>query len=149
MKKKTLLYVAVLLAVVLSVSALAAWFLANQPNPNATKVALVGDSITEGSSYVPNLAALLGANYSVGNFGTGYASVTLASNKPYANQQIFEDAKDFQPDIVVIMLGTNDAITMYQPIIGNFSADYKQLIVGFPRTSQQTKRLPCGATTDF
>ena len=95
------------------------------------RVACVGDSITEGSSYVSNLAALLGANYSVGNFGTGYASVTLASNKPYANQQIFEDAKDFQPDIVVIMLGTNDAITMYQPIIGNFSADYKQLIAAF------------------
>jgi lysophospholipase L1-like esterase len=47
------------------------------------------------------------------------------------NQSVFEQAKDFKPNKVVIMLGTNDAITWYQANIGNFSQDYKRLIASF------------------
>ncbi|MGD6809216.1 MAG: GDSL-type esterase/lipase family protein [Candidatus Bathyarchaeia archaeon] len=101
------------------------------PSEGGVRVACVGDSITEGSSYVSNLAQRLGGNYSVGNFGVGLASVSLATAKPYMNQSVFEQAKDFEPDKVVILLGTNDAITWYQPLIGNFSKDYKTLIAEF------------------
>jgi acyl-CoA thioesterase-1 len=123
--------VVALLILVFSVSGLAVWFLTSPQDDGKIRVACVGDSITEGSSYVKDLAILLGKNYTVGKFGTGYASVTLASDKPYANQTVFVEAKEFKPDIVVIMLGTNDAITMYQPIIGNFTRDYKALIAAF------------------
>ncbi len=139
MKKKTLLYVAVLLAVVLSVSALAAWFLTNQPNPNAIKVALVGDSITEGSRYPKDLGQLLGANYSVGNFGVGLATVNLGSVKPYMNQTAFSQAKAFMPDVVVILLGTNDAMPLYQPYLANFTDDYKELINAFQTLDSKPK----------
>ncbi len=121
---------AVLLVALLAVSALTVWFLTSPPS-GSLHVACVGDSITEGSSYVSNLANLLGNNYSVGNFGVGLASVSLATTKPYMNQTVFTQAKDFQPSKVVIMLGTNDAITGYQPLIGNFTNDYKQLIAAF------------------
>jgi acyl-CoA thioesterase I len=119
------------LLIVVFVSGVAGWFLTLPQDDGKIRVACVGDSITEGSSYVADLAALLGENFTVGKFGTGYASVTLASDKPYANQTVFVEAKEFKPDIVVIMLGTNDAITMYQPIIGNFTRDYKALIAAF------------------
>ena len=130
MKKKTLRYIAVLLVVMLSVSGLTVWYFVSLQN-GKVRVACVGDSITAGSSYVHDLAGLLGGNYSVRNFGVGLASVSLATAKPYMNQTVFVQAKDFQPDIVVIMLGTNDAITWYQSLIGNFTLDYKLLIAEF------------------
>ena len=37
----------------------------------------------------------------------------------------------FKPDIVVIMLGTNDANPKYYPQIENFSVDYKMIIARF------------------
>jgi lysophospholipase L1-like esterase len=129
MRTKIIL-LALLLAALLAVSVLTVWFFALTSN-GTVHVACVGDSITYGSGYVGNLATLLGGNYSVGNFGVGLASVSLATTKPYMEQPVFQQAKDYQPDKVVIMLGTNDAITWYQPNIGNFSIDYKQLITSF------------------
>lgn len=128
--KTKLALLAVLLTAVLAASAVTIWLLSS-PNSGSVRVACVGDSITEGSSYVGNLAKLLGGNYSVGNFGVGLASVTLATVKPYMDQPVFQQAKNYAPDKVVIMLGTNDAITWYQPNIANFSRDYKQLISEF------------------
>lgn len=75
------------------------------------RVACVGDSITQGSGYPAKLQVLLGTNYSVGNFGVSGSTVTLNSTKPYMNQTAFEKAQQFQPKVVVIMLGTNDART--------------------------------------
>lgn len=42
------------------------------------------------------------------------------------NQSAFQEAKAFQPSIIIIMLGTNDAHT-YQST-SNFATDYRQLI---------------------
>ncbi|XHH08926.1 MAG: GDSL-type esterase/lipase family protein [Candidatus Bathyarchaeia archaeon] len=128
--KTKLFAAAVLLVVLFAALGLTALFL-SAPNEGEIRVACVGDSITEGSNYVADLSKQLGGNYSVGNFGVGLASVSLATTKPYMNQPVFSQAKDFEPDKVVIMLGTNDAITWYQPNIGNFSSDYKQLIKSF------------------
>lgn len=135
MNKTRLMLFAVLLVMLLVASAVAVWLLT--PHENGVLVACVGDSITEGSLYVNALAELLGGNYSVGNFGVGLASVSLATVKPYMNQTVFEQAKDFQPDKVVIMLGTNDAITWYQPLIGNFTLDYTHLIGEFQALPNQ------------
>ena len=89
-------------------------------------VACVGDSITEWSGYPAELQVMLGDNYSVGNFGVAGSAVSTDWFKPYMNQTEFQEAKDFLPSIVVIMLGTNDAHT-YQST-GNFASDYKKLI---------------------
>jgi lysophospholipase L1-like esterase len=126
---KTKLAIPVLLLIMLAVLSLSVWFLAAESG--SVRVACVGDSITRGSSYVHDLDGLLGLRYSVKNFGVGLASVSLATAKPYMNQPEFGAAKSFRPNIVVIMLGTNDAITWYQGSIGNFTVDYKQLISEF------------------
>jgi acyl-CoA thioesterase I len=127
--RKTKLAIPVVLLVMLAVLSLTVWFLAAESG--TVRVACVGDSITEGSSYVHDLDGMLGLRYSVKNYGVGLASVSLATAKPYMNQSEFEEAKSFRPNIVVIMLGTNDAITWYQGSIGNFTVDYKQLISEF------------------
>jgi lysophospholipase L1-like esterase len=131
MRKVTLQWLAVAVAVILLVFGLTVWFFATVPIPNKIHVACVGDSITAGSLYPKDLEALLGANCSVGNFGIGLAAVNLNSEKPYINQTVFSNAKDSLPNIIIIMLGTNDANPTYQQYLDNFNGDYKKLIGEF------------------
>ncbi len=96
-----------------------------KPDIPKIKVAAVGDSITFGSDsagpiqpedkYPAQLQALLGANYQVENFGVSGATMlengtdTGGAQKGYVHQQKFAESQAFQPDVVVIMLGTNDS----------------------------------------
>lgn len=139
MTAKALQWVAFAIAILLSVAVLIAWYAIDIPESTTLKVACVGDSITEGSRYTIELSQLLGSDYSVGNFGVGLATVNLASIKPYMNQSVFTQAKDYKPDVVVILLGTNDANPIYQPYLGNFTSDYKALIAAFQTLDSQPK----------
>ena len=133
MKKKTQL-VAVVIAIMM-VAAVIGRFqstgLQSKDVPSTIRVACVGDSITEISGYPSDLQSLLGANYSVGNFGVSGSTVLLNSWKPYMNQSEFQKALEFQPDIVVIMLGTNDDLQMIRQYNANFEEDYAKLITAF------------------
>ncbi len=95
------------------------------------RVACVGDSITEGSGYPFQLNLMLGSNYVVGNFGVSGSTVSLDSTKPYMNESKFKAALDFNPDIVVIMLGTNDANTEVTPNENGVDSDYSKLVSAF------------------
>jgi acyl-CoA thioesterase-1 len=95
------------------------------------RVACVGDSITEGSGYPYRLRLLLGSNYAVGNFGVSGSTVSLKSSKPYMYESKFKDAIDFHPDIIVIMLGTNDANAEISQNGDSFETDYSKLVSAF------------------
>jgi lysophospholipase L1-like esterase len=95
------------------------------------RVACVGDSITEGSGYPYRLHLMLGPNYTVGNFGVSGSTASINSTKPYLNENKFREAMEFAPDIVVIMLGTNDANPEITQNADNFETDYSQLITAF------------------
>ncbi len=71
---------------------------------------------------------MLGTNYTVGNFGVVAATVLLNTNKPYINQSAFEEARNFKPNIVIVMLGTNDAQINNYLSIDEFKPDYEELI---------------------
>lgn len=103
----------------------------NVDSASVVRVACVGDSITEGSGYPAELQAKLGTRYEVGNFGVSGSAVTLDSGKPYMNQTAFQLSKAFQPDIVIIMLGTNDAREDNYVHIENFTDNYRRLVVEF------------------
>lgn len=78
------------------------------------KVACVGASITfgagttPGKSYPSQLQALLGPGWQVKNFGVSGRTVTKKGDHPYWNEKAFQAAQDFQPDAVIILLGSND-----------------------------------------
>ena len=108
---------------------------------NVIRVACVGDSITEGSEYPSDLQWLLGAYYSVGNFGASGSTVSLSSQEPYMDQTAFQKAKEFQPNIVVIMLGTNDAHSDVQQYNESFENDYKKLVVSFQELESKPQIL--------
>ena len=104
-----------------------------KPNPQNRnrahqKVALIGDSITELSGYPNRATKILGPNYTIGNFGACGTTVSLDSYSPYLRTEAFVEAKNFQPDIAVIMLGTNDADSNSHFSRSHFIADYITLI---------------------
>lgn len=81
------------------------------------KIACVGDSITYGAAvenreknnYPRVMGQMLGDGYAVKNFGVNAATLLKKGDKPYWNLKAFKDASNFQPNIVVIKLGTNDS----------------------------------------
>lgn len=85
--------------------------------PAVTKVACVGDSITFGAgiknrglnNYPAQLGRVLGDKYEVRNFGVNGATMLKKGNKPYWNQGAYKKALAYQPDMVIIKLGTNDS----------------------------------------
>jgi arylsulfatase A-like enzyme/lysophospholipase L1-like esterase len=84
--------------------------------PPVVRVACLGDSITFGAgviareqnSYPAQLAALLGDRYDVRNFGVGSATLLADGDKPYGKSPQFQAAIQFDPDIVLLLLGAND-----------------------------------------
>lgn len=103
------------------------------------RVACVGDSITEGTglsnpvedSYPSQLSEFLGEGWNVQNFGKKSATLMKSGSLPYWNTDQFVPSHDYNPDIVVIMLGTNDAKPTNWTNNSQFIADYTDLIESY------------------
>jgi lysophospholipase L1-like esterase len=119
-------FVVCVAVLIMSVVSTAAFFGAFRGR--SIRVACVGDSITEITTYPTDLQELLGSNYYVREFGVAGTTVLADTYHPYISQHRFQAAKEFMPDIVVILLGTNDARVDNYKSIANFTADYKQLV---------------------
>ena len=80
------------------------------------KVACIGDSITEGyglayqskTGYPVVLNTILGAQYSVLNSGRSATTLQRKGDFPFWICKEFSNVFSFEPDIIVIELGTND-----------------------------------------
>lgn len=99
------------------------------------KVACVGDSITAGSqatnasySYPAQLQNLLGSGYEVKNFGVSGRTLLSKGDNPYINDTAYTNSKSFNPDYVIIMLGTNDAKSQNWAHKADFETDMKTMI---------------------
>ena len=106
------------------------------------RVACLGDSITAGArtkdrstqSYPARLQALLGDGWHVRNFGIGGATL-LRKGRPNIWKSVPAD-RQFNPHVVVIMLGTNDTVSGRRKNwerIDEFPRDYKRLIKAFAK----------------
>jgi alpha-L-fucosidase 2 len=97
------------------------------------KVACIGDSITNGggkgkSSFYPvQLDSLLGKEFEVLNFGESGATMQKDGNKPYWHQKDFHNVFAYKPEVIVIMLGTNDSKT-YVWNETSYERDYQLMI---------------------
>ena len=107
------------------------WLKARQtPQPNAIKVACIGNSITDGFGidmasaygYPAQLQQILGKDYWVKNFGISSRTMLNKGDYPYMNETAWKDALAFKPDIVIIKLGTNDS----KPENWQYGADFKK-----------------------
>lgn len=87
------------------------------PKENAIRVACIGNSITDGmgimnadaKGYPAQLQQKLGDNYEVKNFGVSARTMMNKGDLPYMREMAWKDAQAFNPNIVIIKLGTNDA----------------------------------------
>ena len=101
------------------------------------KVACVGNSITQGpgrdnpESYPLQMQAILGDAYKVVNFGVSGRTMLRKGDYPYWNEPQFEEVKAFQPDVLVIMLGTNDSKPQNWAYASEFRRDYLDMIAEF------------------
>ena len=112
------------------------------------KVACVGDSITYGSgssdrnvaSYPARLGQYLGDSYDVRNFGLGGTTLINSTDKPYTAQQEYSASLAFQPDIVIIMLGTNDSKPKNNGKLDTeYLDDYRKLIASYQALQSNPK----------
>jgi acyl-CoA thioesterase I len=133
------------------------------------RVACVGDSITYGyglkdrahDSYPAWLGRWLGGDYDVRNFGVNGATLLHKGDIPYFKQKAYAGALAFKPNIVVVMLGTNDskhrgpgsldaekAINNWQ-YKADYVPDYKELIAAFRRANPSVTIYVCLPTRCF
>jgi acyl-CoA thioesterase I len=143
MNNKKLMLLTILLALLITTSGAAAFYLStlnNNHSEDKIRVACVGDSITGGTQYPGALWMLLGStNYTVGTFGVGGSTASLDSWNPYVNNSEFQEAKEFRPNIVIIMLGTNDANPLIRTNNESFVKDYVKLVEEFQALSSKPK----------
>lgn len=107
------------------------------PAEKDVKVACIGNSITDGHgidmaeslSYPALLRKRLGRGYEVKNFGVSSRTMCSAGDKPYIREQAWRDAKAYNPDIVVIKLGTNDTKPLNRDVATrDFAKDCQAMI---------------------
>ena len=102
------------------------------------RVACIGDSITWGFtivnrrkySYPSVLQEKLGPDYEVRNYGYNDASARFDADTPYVRKSVYQESLDWNPDIVVLMLGTNDTKSRnWDPVI--FRKDYSKMVESY------------------
>lgn len=143
--------------------------LADPPAPEPVRVACVGDSITYGAglkdrkneSYPVWLGRWLGSGFDVRNFGRSGATMLARGDLPYIKQKQYAAALAFKPDIIVILLGTNDSkhpgsdsldttnVANNWQYKADYVPDYEALITAFRQANPSAKIWICCPPPSF
>lgn len=107
--------------------------------PEQTKIACVGNSTTYGygipgwpvRNYPYVLSELLGDGYHVANFGLSSHCVQNSADKPYRNTDVFDQSIAYNGDIIILMMGANDAKPENWQGIDAFALEYQSLVEGY------------------
>ncbi len=126
--------------------------------PAGLRVACIGNSITFGAgvsdpktqSYPAQLQSMLGNGYLVSNFGHSGATMLKNGDLPYWGVAEFGNAKAFNPDVVIIKLGTNDSKSWnWGAYGGQYVGDYESMIDIFRALPSKPKVFVCYAAKAF
>ena len=113
------------------------------------RVACVGDSITQGvgasrgNSYPSQLGKFLGPKWEVGNFGVSGTTMLKQGDNPYFKQGAFTNAQKFNPDVVIIMLGTNDTKGQNWKHKEEYAADCRWMVEQFQKLDSKPRVFLC------
>ena len=114
-------------------------------------VACVGDSITYGCSlplfflrrYPAVLQKLMGPGTQVAAFGVNSRTLQDTGEKPYRKERAFRQSKEWLPDVVVILLGTNDSKDVNWISEEAFTQQYRELAAEYRALSSRPRVLAC------
>jgi len=135
--------------IIISLLALAIAFSAcNHEQP--TKVACVGDSITEGSGLAPQstksypyvLDSLSGNQYAVINLGRSATTLLQNGDFPYWTAKEFSNVFVYKPEVIIIKLGSNDTKPQNWDA-QKYKEDYQALIDTFGTISTNPQIYLC------
>ena len=113
------------------------------------KVACVGNSITENIAlsnkhkYPSILQDLLGNGYIVRNYGIGARTMLKKGDYPYWNEERYKEVLAWNPDIVIVKMGTNDAKAKNWVYKDNFENDYIEFVRSFQTLPSHPKVFIC------
>ena len=104
--------------------------------PGDMRIAAVGDSITYGWSlvnwqknqYPLKLDELLGRGYAVKNFGVSGTTAQNTADQPYTLTNSYKQSLAYNPNIVILMFGTNDARGINWQNSKSFKKQYTNLV---------------------
>ena len=117
------------------------------------KVACVGNSITEGAgltkTYPDVLQELLGEAYEVRNYGIGGRTLLRKGDLPFWNELKYGEVLDWKPDVVIIMLGTNDTKPHNWQYKEEFVKDYVDFINSFKNLASNPTVFICNPIPVF
>lgn len=141
-----MIWIAVTAAVLLLISAVTVYLLfyfglinsyhpENKAKDGQIKVACVGDSITYGcmvrnrrkNNYPQILSGLAGEKYCVNNFGYTDRTAIKSADLPFVKEKLYKQSLEFNPDIVFILLGSNDS-KVHNWDKDKFISDYGEII---------------------
>jgi len=116
-----------------------------------TKIACVGDSITFGSgitareklNYPAQLGYLLGEDFEVRNFGVSGRTMLNKGDHPYTKEKAYQNSLSYQPDIVIIKLGTNDSKPQNWKFKAEFADDTKALVQSYTSLPNKPRVILC------
>ena len=108
----------------------------SKPEEGDMKIACVGDSITYGfgvsdygnKNYPKQLDNLLGDGYCVNNYGHSGATAQPNGDQPYYDYAEYKASIEFDADILILMMGTNDSKPYNWVDEATFKTEYIKLI---------------------
>lgn len=144
----TMLILKILIISTVVISSLSASPIDPKKYNEPVRVACIGDSITQGSGtkgnpYPALLQKMLGAQWKVGNFGVSGRTLLRKGDYPYWNEKAYQNALTFKPDIVIIMLGTNDTKPQNWAHEKEFVSDYRDLVKSFLELASKPQVFIC------
>ena len=121
------------------------------------RVACVGDSITYGhgikgwakNNYPAVLQDLLGDEYHVANFGESGRTLSPDGDQPYWESKQYELSLEYDADIIVIMLGTNDTKPENWVDTGYFNSQLTKLIQSYKENNPDVRIILCTPAMAF
>ena len=114
-------------------------------------IACVGDSLTYGCTlplfflyrYPAVLQRLLGEDFQVAAFGVNDRTLQNTGNKPFRKERAFQQSKEYLPEMVIILLGTNDTKDNNWISAEAFRHQYEELIAEYRALSSLSRIVIC------
>ncbi len=114
-------------------------------------IACVGDSVTYGCTlplfflhrYPAELRRLIGSGVQAAAFAVNDRTLQDTGNKPFRKERAFRQSREFGPDTVVILLGTNDSKDVNWISPAAFRQQYAELIAAYRALSPAPRIVIC------